>query len=87
MCQLARSALSWLLLFSCIPVTGLGAGKVARDWQQYPAVVTVDEASQIWAIGDIHGDYERLVTVLRTAGLIDGKPDAAFGWSVETPCW
>jgi hypothetical protein len=29
--------------------------------------------SRVVAIGDVHGDYEQFVTVLRSAGLIDGK--------------
>jgi hypothetical protein len=66
-----------LLAVSLLPA----AGNVARDWRQHPAVVTIDGAPQIWAIGDIHGDYERLVQLLRTAGLIAAKPTAAAAWS------
>lgn len=29
--------------------------------------------SRIVAVGDVHGDYERFVTILRQAGVIDGK--------------
>src|SRR4051812_37126353 len=32
-----------------------------RDWQKYPAVVEVDTTHDIYAVGDPHGDYERLV--------------------------
>jgi hypothetical protein len=79
MSRLARIALpaALLFLFQLLPA----AGKVERDWRRYPAVVTIDRARQIWAIGDIHGDFERLVRLLRTAGLIATKPGAAVAWS------
>ncbi|MGA2115271.1 MAG: metallophosphoesterase [Bryobacteraceae bacterium] len=72
-----RFARIGLLAVSLLPA----AGNVARDWRRHPAVVTIDGAPQIWAIGDIHGDYERLVRLLRTAGLIAAKPATAAAWS------
>jgi len=50
--------------------TAGGSSKVSRDWTKYPAVVEVEAPGDIWAIGDGHGDYERLAALLKTAGLI-----------------
>jgi hypothetical protein len=81
MFRLPRIGLPAALLFACLWIpSASAASKVARDWQQHPAVVTIDDARQIWAVGDIHGDYERLVRLLRMAGLIAGKPGAAITW-------
>jgi len=52
---------------------GKSAG-ISRDWQKYPAVVEVDTKHDIYAVGDPHGDYERLVTVLAKAKIIAGDP-------------
>ncbi len=41
-----------------------------RDWSAYPPVVEVDTANAVWVVGDIHGDYERLTTLLAGAGLV-----------------
>ncbi len=46
-----------------------------RDWTKFPAVVQVDTASEVFAIGDAHSDYLRLTRVIRAAGLIDRTPD------------
>ncbi len=34
---------------------------------------TFQDVRRIVAIGDIHGDYQRLLELLRTAGLVDAK--------------
>ncbi len=45
-----------------------------RDWEKNPAIVQIDrQPDQLYAIGDVHGDFERLVTLLVRAGLIDTK--------------
>lgn len=38
-----------------------------------PAQETFGNVERIVAVGDVHGDYEQFVTVLRQAGVIDGK--------------
>jgi hypothetical protein len=43
---------------------------VSRDWDRHPAVVDCATASQVIAVGDIHGGYERLVALLRQARVI-----------------
>ena len=55
-----RSALFLLLLL--VPPTPAGAGEDV--WTGVERVV---------AVGDVHGDYDQLVAVLRSAGLIDEK--------------
>ncbi len=45
-----------------------------RDWRAYPAVLEVDTGQDIYAIGDMHGDYEKGAKLLAAAGLIEGMP-------------
>ena len=59
-------------------VLALGAlGKepnVERDWVGHPAIVQIDTQEDVYVMGDVHGDYERLLKVLGVAGIIAGKP-------------
>jgi hypothetical protein len=51
---------------------------VVRDWVKFPAIVEVDTDQDIYAIGDVHGDYERLLTLLTVSKIIardPGKPE------------
>ena len=59
--------ISTLLLFIALPLFG-------RDWQQCPAVVTFNTPEMIYALGDTHADYKRLVTLLAAGHLIAGEP-------------
>jgi hypothetical protein len=43
----------------------------ARDWNLYPAVVQIDTAADVYAVGDVHADPQRLSALLAGAGLID----------------
>jgi hypothetical protein len=54
----------------------------ARDWALEPPIVEVDTAQDLWAVGDVHGDYDRLATLLDAAGLaaVPAQPGAAT-WS------
>jgi len=47
------------------------AQKIARDWAKYPAVVQIDTREDVFAVGDAHGDYDRLVNLLAAAKIID----------------
>jgi hypothetical protein len=47
---------------------------VTRDWTAYPAVVERKTSANIFAIGDPHGDPNRLAKVLMAAGLIENIP-------------
>jgi hypothetical protein len=62
-------------------VAGLTAAlaqqKVARDWAKDPAVVQIETTEDVFAIGDVHGDRDRLVTLLSGAGIVarvEGAP-------------
>jgi hypothetical protein len=46
-----------------------------RDWNKYPAIVEVDAPHPVYALGDVHGDYDRLVKLLTAAGIIAQAPD------------
>jgi hypothetical protein len=46
-----------------------------RDWQKFPAVAEVDTAEDVYAVGDVHGDYDRLLALLRAGDVIPGSPD------------
>jgi Calcineurin-like phosphoesterase len=59
-----------LVLLSSLP----GAPKAGRDWAKYPAVAEVDTDEDIFVFGDVHGDYNRLLNLLNTAGIVSGRP-------------
>ena len=42
-----------------------------RDWTQFPAVIQIHNAPEIFAIGDAHSDFRRLARVMVAAGLIE----------------
>lgn len=46
----------------------------SRDWDACPALVEVDTQRDIYVIGDVHGDYKRLVKLLVAGELIEGEP-------------
>jgi hypothetical protein len=50
------------------------AGKASRDWSKFPAVTELTTGEDIYAIGDPHGDPERLAGVLLAAKLIASVP-------------
>jgi hypothetical protein len=56
-----------LFLIGTLPLFG-------RDWQQCPAVVTLDTQETIYALGDTHGDYQRLVALLVAGQLMTAAP-------------
>jgi hypothetical protein len=45
--------------------------RIARDWAQFPAIVQIDHADEIFAIGDAHSDFKRLARAMAAAGLIE----------------
>ncbi len=51
------------------------AARASRDWHTYPAVVQVDTNEDVFAIGDAHGDPQRLGAVLVAAKLIAAAPN------------
>jgi hypothetical protein len=71
-----RSAtLATFLALVLLPPSGASTGqKAIRDWEKYPAVVELDADQDIFVIGDVHGDYDRLVKLLLSAGIISRPP-------------
>jgi hypothetical protein len=69
-----------LLLCAALPL--FGADRPARDWGQCPAVVALQTTDVVYALGDTHADYKRLVKLL-----IAGKLIAAAPPSPETVTW
>ena len=68
-----------LVLLFCIETRNAPAeSKIVRDWSKYPAIVQIDTSEDIFAIGDVHGDYDRLVKLLAAAKIIErpADPDA-----------
>ena len=61
---------SYILL--AVAAWAAAPGKLVRDWEKYPAVVEFDPPGDVWAIGDAHGDYERLMDLLAAAKLVGG---------------
>jgi hypothetical protein len=62
---------------SCVAALPLWAGAYdTRDWAKFPPIVERDQPATLWEIGDIHGDYERLIRLLTTARIIPAKPAA-----------
>lgn len=51
-----------------------------RNWKQFPAVLQVDQEADLYVIGDVHGDKERLLNLLFAAKLVPDK-------SAQTPTW
>jgi hypothetical protein len=47
---------------------------VARDWEKFPAIVERHTSGDIAAVGDVHGDFNRLAKLLAVAKLIADVP-------------
>jgi calcineurin-like phosphoesterase family protein len=52
------------------------AADASRDWNKHPAVLQLTTNEDVFAIGDPHGDPDRLAGVLLAAGLIAAAPSA-----------
>ncbi|MBC7476056.1 MAG: hypothetical protein H7263_17370, partial [Candidatus Sericytochromatia bacterium] len=46
-----------------------------RDWSKNPAIVNVSTSQDIFAMGDVHGDYDTMVKLLKGAKIIKDIPD------------
>src|SRR5262252_7399525 len=67
--NIASMAVGWALALSvCVGDTESLAAR--RDWKTHPVVVEVDTSEDIFAIGDPHGDPQRLAAALAGADLI-----------------
>jgi hypothetical protein len=48
-----------------------------RDWEAHPAILEIAGVPEdLYALGDVHGDYERLVRLLVAAKIMPGTPTA-----------
>lgn len=74
----------WTTAMRCLFAIFIGAALLgeacsqpaaSRDWVKHPAIVELESTADIYALGDIHGDYERMVQLLAGAKLIAGEPD------------
>lgn len=75
----ALRKLSWACACACLLLLLAGcqkAGSTGRDWTAYPAIVEVDAASPIYAVSDVHGAYDRLVSLLALHHIIQRQPGA-----------
>jgi hypothetical protein len=68
-----RRCLSALLLILALP---LFAETPPRNWGRCPAIVTLETNEHVYALGDTHGDYDRLATLLAAGKLIASVPSA-----------
>lgn len=66
-----RKYLATLLLILAFPLLG---ETPPRHWGRCPAVVTLQTSEVVYALGDTHGDYDRLVDLLVGGKLIAGAP-------------
>ena len=62
--------------------SGTGTPKAKRDWAASPAVVTVSGATEIYAVGDLHGDLNVAARLLSSVGLI--STSTPFHWTGGT---
>lgn len=46
-----------------------------RDWASHPAIVEVDASPTIYALSDVHGGYDRMVTLLSAHRIIAQLPN------------
>jgi hypothetical protein len=63
--------------------------KSSRNWNAHPAIVEIDEATDVYAISDVHGAYVQFGRLLQDNGLIRGfdpNPDhaSAADWTGKT---
>jgi len=66
-----RAGLAWGFLVVLAAGPALAEG---RDWDKHPAIVELETDHDIYALGDVHGDYDRLVQLLAAAKLIADEP-------------
>jgi hypothetical protein len=73
---LAITSIACLLLAICWVGRGDSQqpARIQRDWKEHPAIVELNTREDIYALGDVHGDYDRLVALLKAGNIIAGKP-------------
>jgi len=69
----AAAAIAFILLLWAAPDARPDA-HISRDWTKNPAIVQIErQPDRLYAMGDVHGDFDRMVALLVRAGLIDTK--------------
>src|SRR5579862_3917223 len=53
----------------------------SRNWAGDPAIIERETAADVVALGDVHGSYDRLVSLLSSAALIDSSSGGDWSWS------
>src|SRR4051794_15631057 len=66
----------FLFLGAVVPA-GFSQMKISRDWAKDPAVVQIDTKENIFAVGDVHGDCDRLVKLLAGAKVVESVAGAS----------
>jgi hypothetical protein len=62
----------------------LSATAAPRDWKESPAIVRLGTQADIFAMGDVHGDYQRLVALLAGEScLMQDEPGARVCFSYK----
>jgi hypothetical protein len=70
--------LACAIAFGCLcgRVTAQAPKAVQRDWQRFPAIVQAPAPVDLYALGDVHGDYDRMVELLVGAHLVAPNPSS-----------
>jgi hypothetical protein len=75
-----------IALLAGSPILAPGADSYSRDFAKYPPVIERPSPAALYAIGDIHGDYRRLVRLLIAAHIVPAAParPGDVKWSAGT---
>jgi Calcineurin-like phosphoesterase len=57
--------------------------QLQRDWSRFPAIVEVETDADVYALSDVHADYDRLVNLLAAVNLISSvtSDPATVDWT------
>jgi formylglycine-generating enzyme required for sulfatase activity len=45
-----------------------------RDWNKFPAIIELTTSEDVYALGDVHGDYDRCADLLVACNILEKKP-------------
>jgi hypothetical protein len=66
--------LHFSVFFMAAGFAALARAGVSRDWNQFPPVVQASIPKALYVMGDVHGDYDRMVGLLAGTHLIAPAP-------------
>lgn len=74
---LSAASVALALYCACLAPreTAFAQRPATRDWDRAPAIIEVDTGEDVFALGDVHGDYDRLLDVVKAGGIIAEAPD------------